>query len=136
MFSIIINIGVAYEKIYQSVGRMTVSMAGMMLGCVANIILDPLMIFGIGPFPELGIEGAAIATGIGQTLTLIFYIAVYFLRPIPVKTEIKYLKAPKGIYPRLYSVGIPASLNMLLPSVLISALNSILAAFAQSECGS
>ncbi len=132
MFSIIINIGVAYEKIYQSVGRMTVSMAGMMLGCVANIILDPLMIFGIGPFPELGIEGAAIATGIGQTLTLIFYIAVYFLRPIPVKTEIKYLKAPKGIYPRLYSVGIPASLNMLLPSVLISALNSILAAFAQS----
>lgn len=132
LFSVVINIGVAYEKIFQSVGRMTVSMAGMMIGCVANIILDPILIFGIGPLPALGIEGAAIATGIGQTLTLLFYIAVYFIRPIPVKTSIKNIAASRSIYSRLYAVGIPASLNMLLPSVLVSALNGILAAFSQS----
>lgn len=64
-FSLIVNISLAFEKFFQAVGRMKVTMAAMMCGCIANIILDPLMIFGIGPFPAMGIEGAALATGIG-----------------------------------------------------------------------
>ena len=52
-----------FEKVFQAVGRMKVTMTGMMIGCIVNIILDPLIIFGIGPFPRLGIEGAALATG-------------------------------------------------------------------------
>ena len=70
LFSPVINLGLAYEKIFQSVGKMKVSMFSMMCGCVVNIILDPLMIFGIGIFPALGIAGAAYATGIGQCVTL------------------------------------------------------------------
>ena len=58
-------IAISFEKIFQAVGKMTVSMVSMMCGCVTNIILDPFLIFGIGFFPALGIKGAAIATGIG-----------------------------------------------------------------------
>ena len=66
IFAPVITAGVAFEKIFQSVGRMKVSMFCMMCGFVANIILDPMMIFGIGVFPEMGIAGAAYATDIGQ----------------------------------------------------------------------
>ena len=88
-FSIIISVDLAFEKVFQSVGRMIVTMVGLMGGCIVNIVLDPLLIFGAGPFPEMGIEGAALATGLGQVFTLIIYFIVYFGRPINVKFGIK-----------------------------------------------
>ncbi len=77
LFATVNTINLAYEKIFQGVGKMKVTMIGLMVGCVSNIILDPLLIFGIGPFPALGIEGAAIATGLGQVFNLLFYLIVY-----------------------------------------------------------
>ena len=109
-FSIIINADLAFEKIFQAVGRMKVTMVGLGLGCLANIILDPLLIFGLGPFPKMGIDGAALATGLGQVLTLVIYLLFYYLRPISVKIRLQHLR----------------------PSLLISALNAILATFSQT----
>ena len=57
LFSVIIMLGISLEKIFQAVGRMKVSMISMMCGFVTNIVLDPLMIFGIGPFPKMGMAG-------------------------------------------------------------------------------
>lgn len=131
-FAIVIAWDVSMEKLFQSVGKMTVSMVSMMAGCVANIILDPILIFGLGPVPEMGIEGAAVATGIGQVLTLIIYAAFYLLRPIPVKVRIRNFKLDKEMTGKLYSIGIPATLNMALPSLLISSLNGVLSAFSQT----
>ena len=130
-FSMAITAGLAFEKIFQAVGKMAVSMFSMMCGCILNIILDPVMIFGLGPFPEMGIEGAALATGLGQCLTLAVYLAIYFVRPIPVHIRFRSLKEPKKMAVRLYSIGIPAALNLALPSLLISCLNGILAGFSQ-----
>ena len=131
LFSIVIMLGVALEKIFQAVGRMKVSMVSMLAGLVVNIVLDPLMIFGLGPFPRMGIEGAAYATGIGQSVTLLVYLLFCVFRPLPLSFSLKNITMNGMLLQKLYAVGIPASLNMALPSVLISSLNGILASFSE-----
>ena len=130
-FTFIIILGGTFEKIFQAVGNMKVTMISMMCGCIANIILDPVLIFGIGFFPAMGIEGAALATGIGQTITLAIYLVIYFVLPIRVHISRRFLIFDKETAFKLYFVGIPATLNMALPSVLISALNSILSSYSE-----
>ena len=131
LFSIVITTDLVFEKIFQAVGKMTVTMIGLMLGCITNIILDPILIFGIGPFPKMGIEGAALATGLGQVVTLIIYLLVYIIKPIHVKLGMKYLARRSDLNKKLYSIGIPAILNMALPSLLTTALNAILSTYSQ-----
>ena len=122
----------SFEKIFQAVGRMTTSMFSMLVGCIANIILDPILIFGLGPVPALSIEGAALATGLGQTISFVIYLIIYFSRPIPVRIQRKSFVFRGSIIRKLYSVGVPAILNLALPSLLITALNGILAAYSES----
>ena len=131
-FSIVIMVSLSFEKIFQAVGRMTVTMIALLCGCITNIILDPVMIFGMGPFPEMGIRGAALATGIGQVLTVVIYLIVCAFRPLPVHIRKQDMKPDRQMAGRLYAVGIPATLNLALPSLLISALNGILAAFSET----
>lgn len=132
LFATVNTINLAYEKIFQGVGKMKVTMAGLMVGCVSNIILDPLLIFGIGPFPALGIKGAAIATGLGQVFNLLFYLIVYKIQPLQITISRKYLHPDRALAAKLYSVGIPGALNLALPSVLVSALNGLLASCSPS----
>ena len=132
LFSTIFMAELAFEKIFQAVGRMKVTMVGLLCGSVANILLDPLLIFGLGPFPKLGIAGAALATGCGQLLALSFYLAVYHFRPIPVRLSRSCLHPAGELDRRLYAVGIPAALNLALPSLLVSCLNALLTLYSQS----
>ena len=112
LFSPIIMAGLAFEKIFQAVGRMKVSMIALLGGCITNIILDPILIFGLAFFPKMGISGAAIATGVGQLISLMVYLAFYFKGPVPVKLEARY-KVPGGnTMKKLYGIGIPAILNL------------------------
>ena len=131
LFSVVIMLGISLEKIFQAVGRMKVSMISMMCGFIANIVLDPLMIFGIGPFPKMGMAGAAYATGIGQSITLLVYLLFCFFRPLPISFGKEKISFNRELLKKLYAVGIPASLNMALPSLLISSLNGILAGFSE-----
>ncbi len=130
-FAPVVTFSLLFEKLFQAVGNMLLTMAAMLCGCVANIVLDPIMIFGLGPFPAMGIEGAALATGVGQTLTLAVFLIVYFKRPIRVRIRRRYLAPDKAMIGRLYAIGIPATFNLALPSLLVSALNAILASFGQ-----
>lgn len=132
LFAPVITVGITYEKIFQAIGWMKETMICMLAGFVANIILDPLLIFGIGPFPRLGIFGAALATGTGQVLTLIAYLIYYYHRDKIIHIRLTDCRLNKSMVRRLYGVGIPATLNMALPSFLISALNGILVSFSET----
>ena len=94
-FTLIVTVSMAFEKLFQAVGNMKTTMISLMCGCITNIVLDPVLIFGYGPFPEMGIEGAALATGIGQALTLAIYLVVYLLRPIRVHIRRQYILPSK-----------------------------------------
>lgn len=120
----------AFEKIFQSIGKMKITMYLLIAGCMINIILDPILIFGLLGFPELGVAGAAIATVIGQICAFLLYVIVYIRKPYAVSIRAKYMKPDRKLICQIYGVGIPSSIMMLLPSVLISILNSFLAAFS------
>ncbi len=145
LFSVMITLGVSFEKIFQAAGQMRVSMFCMICGFGVNMLLDPVMIFGLGPCPAMGIAGAAYATGIGQAVSFAAYLLFYVFRPIPIRLEWSWLRAGARfgetkdsgetggvLVKKLYAVGISASLTMALPSLLVSALNGILAGFSQS----
>ena len=131
-FAIVNMASLAFEKIFQAVGRMKLTMLALISGCVCNILLDPILIFGLGPVPALGIAGAALATGIGQTVTLVLYLVVYYTTASPVRLRRKALRPDASLEGRLYAIGVPAILNLALPSLLVTFLNDLLAAFSES----
>lgn len=131
-FSVILSVNLTFEKMNQAIGNMKITMISLLIGCGLNIILDPMIIFGIGPFPKLGIAGAALATGFGQCVPIVIYIAAYLKRPKRVAFRREYLHLTREVTKRLYGIGVPAILNMALTSVLTTALNAILAAFSQT----
>ena len=130
-FSVFVGVSMSMEKIFQAAGRIVMTMVCMLAGCVCNIVLDPVLIFGYGPFPEMGIEGAALATGIGQVLSLALYFVCNAIRPLPLRLLPSRTMWDGAIARKMYAIGIPATLNLALPSLLISCLNVILAAFSQ-----
>ncbi len=122
---------ITLEKIFQAVGKMTTTMFLMASGCIINIILDPILIFGWFGFPAMGVLGAAVATVIGQIAATILYIIVYLKKDIGVKISLKYMKIDKTIIKRIYGIGIPSSLMIAMPSVLVAILNGVLAKISE-----
>ena len=120
-----------WSKVHQARGNMRLPMLAQIAGAAANIVLDPIFIFGLGPMPELGICGAAWATGIGQTASLLFYLILNHVKPLNVEISLREMRPSKEICGGMYSVGIAATLNMALTSLLLTALNAILAPFSQ-----
>ena len=131
-FAIVNMVSLAFEKIFQAVGRMKLTMTALISGCVCNILLDPVLIFGLGPVPAMGIAGAALATGIGQLLSLCVYLFVYLRTELPVRLSRSGLHPDVALDGKLYAIGVPAILNLALPSLLVTFLNSLLAGFSQS----
>lgn len=121
---------VTMEKIFQAVGSMMVTMCLLASGCIINIILDPILIFGYFGFPAMGVKGAAIATVIGQISAFVLYIIVYKVNNHGIKISKEYLVMDKPLINKMYSIGIPSTIMLALPSILISVLNSILLQFS------
>ncbi len=121
---------VTMEKIFQGIGEMRLTMYLLASGCIINIILDPILIFGLLGFPAMGVKGAAIATVIGQICSFLLYLLVYRRKNLAICIHPKYLCLDWQIISQIYSVGIPSSIMMTLPSILVSVLNRILGSFS------
>lgn len=121
---------IAMEKIYQGIGAMKTTMILLAAGCIINIILDPILIFGLFGLPAMGVKGAAVATVIGQITAFFLYAAVYFCKNPGVTIHPGYLKRDWKLIAKIYSVGIPSSLMLMMPSLLVGALNGILTPFS------
>ncbi len=126
-FAPCVTVSMALEKILQSQGKMMITMLAMAVGAVCNIVLDPVFIFVF----NMGVRGAAIATGISLFIGLLTYIIIFLKSNLDLKLNFK-AKGEKQIIKKLYSVGISSSLNLALPSFMIIALNAILSSFDSS----
>lgn len=120
-----------FERLLQATGRTIYTMFTQGTGAIINIILDPILIFGMFGLPKLGIAGAAVATVAGQIIASVM--AVFFNFKFNTDVSLKGRFRPSGhIIGQIYSVGIPSILMMSISSVMVYGMNRILIAFTST----
>lgn len=118
-----------FERLLQATGKTIYTMITQSLGAVINLILDPILIFGLWGAPKLGVAGAALATVIGQTIagSLALYLNIRVNHEVKIK--IKGFRPNKNIIEQIYIVGIPSIIMQAVGSVMIYGMNRILISF-------
>ena len=114
-----------WTKVHQAQGNMRLPMVAQMLGAITNIILDPILIFGLGPFPQMGVAGAAYATVCGQVVAAVITGVRGWRRPPKLRDMLHYAG-------RIYYYGYSNIIMQCLYTVYILALNIILAGFSDA----
>lgn len=115
-----------FEKLQQATGRSLYSTLGQVAGAVINIILDPIMIYGIGPVPKMGVEGAAYATVIGQIASAVLLFVFHIKLNKEFEHGFKYMKPDGKIIKEIYAIGLPAIIAQALMSIMVYVMNLIL----------
>ena len=115
-----------FEKLLQATGRSLYSTIGQVVGAVVNIILDPIMIYGIGPVPEMGVKGAAYATVIGQIASAVLLFIFHIKLNKEFEHGVKYMKPDVEIIKEIYAIGLPAIIAQALMSIMVYVMNLIL----------
>lgn len=121
---------ITFERLLQSTGKTVYSMITQGLGAIINIILDPIMIFGLLGFPAMGVAGAALATVIGQIVAAILGVIINHRANHEVKLKLKGFRPDGAIIKRIYSVGLPSIIMTSIGSVMTFGMNKILIAFS------
>lgn len=130
----IISIGVfgqiMGERLLQATGKTFFTMITQGVGAIINIIFDPIMIFGLFGFPEMGVAGAALATVFGQVVAMILTIIFNLKYNKDLKFSLKEIRPNGKIIARIYKVGVPSIIMLAISSVMTFAMNKILIAFS------
>lgn len=125
-------IEVALEKTLQATGDMIHPMKFLLTGAVTNIILDPIMIFGLFGLPEMGVTGAAVATVLGQILSMVYALWVMFTKKHIVSIRLRGFRPQGRIIRDIYTVGFPSIVMQSIGSVLTACMNMILIGFSET----
>lgn len=121
-----------FEKTLQASGRSLYSTIAQVAGAVTNIVLDPVMIYGLLGVPEMGIVGAALATVIGQVLSCVLAVIFHFRLIKEIDNGWRYIKPSGTVIGKIYSIGLPAIIAQALMSVMTYGLNLILVEVSES----
>lgn len=121
-----------YEKLLQATGHSMYSTIAQIAGAVTNIILDPIMIYGLIGCPEFGVKGAAYATVIGQCVSFILALVFHIKVNNDISNNLKYIKPSAKIIKQIYSIGLPAIIAQALMSVMTYGLNIILGTISEA----
>lgn len=119
----------AFGNVVRGEGAAKISMLGMMVGTVVNIILDPIMILAM----DMGVAGAAIATVIGNMCSMLVYIIYFASGKSMLSISPKYFMAGDRILTGVCSVGLPASINNVLMSTSNIIMNNFLASYGDAQ---
>ena len=121
-----------FEKLLQSTGLSQYSTIAQVVGAIVNIILDPILIYGLLGLPKMGVTGAAYATVIGQICSGGLALYFHITKNKDVKNGIKFLKPSSKIIKDIYSIGLPAIIAQALMSVMTYGLNVILVGVSEN----
>ena len=125
-------ISVAMERMLQATGRTVYTMIAQATGAITNIILDPVLIFGLGPFPRMEVAGAALATVIGQCCGCAVGMFFNLTRNPEVKLSLKGFRPHGQTIREIYAVGLPSIVMQSIGSVMVFGMNQILIAFTST----
>ena len=119
-----------FERLLQSTGKTFYAMITQMTGAVINLILDPLLIFGLLGFPKMGVAGAAIATVCGQIAAGTLALVINKKKNHEVQFSIRRMRPSLECIGQIYKVGIPSIIMQSIGSVMVYGLNQILIVFS------
>ncbi len=130
MFSFGIYFQFVFERLLQSTGNTFYTMITQLVGALTNIILDPILIFGLLGMPKMGVIGAAAATVIGQIAAAVTAIIINHKKNHEVKLDFKGFRPSLTIIKQIYAVGIPSIIMQSIGSIMVFCMNQILIAFS------
>ena len=120
---------ITFERILQATGRTLYTMFTQALGAIINIVLDPILIFGLCGLPRMEVAGAALATVLGQIIAAIVSVFINISHNPDVQLSLKGFRPNGDIISRIYAVGVPSIIMSSIGSVMVFGMNKILIAF-------
>lgn len=121
---------IAVQKILQGTGNMLAPMGFQIAGVVLNFILDPILIWGYGPFPKMGIQGAAVSTVLGYTLSMLIAFYMLLFTKQKVKIKVKGFHFHIGVWKEIFKCGIPSFIMNALGAFMVTFTNAFLVAYS------
>ena len=131
-FSFGVFLQIIFERLMQSTGRTFYTMITQGIGAVANIILDPIFIFGYFGVPAMGAKGAAVATVLGQIIAAIIAIILNQKKNPDIQLSPGGFKPDFHIIGKIYSIGVPSIIMVAVGSIMTFSMNKIVIAFTET----
>ena len=121
-----------FERLLQSTGRTVYSMITQLIGAVINIILDPILIFGLFGFPRLEVAGAAVATVFGQIVAALIGLWMNLRFNKDIHIRLRSIRPDRAVVREIYRVGVPSIVMQSIGSIMTFGMNKILISFTDT----